>query len=490
MKLAPRMIQSMEILQLSTLALEERIEQELAGNPTLELREPGSDAVDLEQQREQTQRDDREGEREIAAGESNSADDFERLDNITEEYGDTWSDNTFDSGESYVPTRRVSSYDGERDAKMDAMANTATRPASLFEQLLDQWRMLELEPNIRRAGEFLIGFLDADGYLRTARQDLMMQCPRDLTEADVDEALTQIQTKLEPLGFGSRDLSECLVIQIDALGAEASNWAIERALVRDHVKDLEQNRLPRIAKSLDVTIDRIKQAIMNLRQFHAHPGRMVVEDVPRTITPDATITYDEEHDRYVAELTNGRTPSLHLSRQYKKMAKDKQVDRKTRDFIGNNLRTGRWLIEAIEQRSATLLRVINVVIAAQREFFDLGPQHLKPLPMTLVADQLGIHVATVSRAVSEKYMETPRGILPLRMFFSGGAETESGESMSWTAIQAKLEQIIAEEDKTKPLNDDQLVEKLKENGIDIARRTVAKYRKQLDIAPARQRREY
>ncbi|MEO1237897.1 MAG: hypothetical protein AAFX76_14020 [Planctomycetota bacterium] len=172
------------------------------------------------------------------------------------------------------------------------------------------------------------------------------------------------------------------------------------------------------------------------------------------------------------------------------MAADKSTDKKTRDFIGTNLRNARWLIDAVRQRHATLLRVIGVVIEAQRDFFDQGPGALKPLPMTLVADQLGVHVATVSRAVSEKYLQTPRGIFPLRMFFSGGTETDGGEAMSWTAVQAKLKEVIDAEDKQRPWSDDALVDELKKHGIEIARRTVAKYRKQLNIPPARQRREY
>jgi RNA polymerase sigma-54 factor len=172
------------------------------------------------------------------------------------------------------------------------------------------------------------------------------------------------------------------------------------------------------------------------------------------------------------------------------MARDPAVDRKTKDFVSNNIRSAHWLIDAIQQRQSTLLRVINVVIEAQRDFLDTGPQNLKPLPMTTVADQLGIHVATVSRAVSEKYVQTPRGIFPLRMFFSGGTETETGDAMSWTAIQAKLKEIIQDEDKSDPLSDDQLVEHLKRHGIEIARRTVAKYRKQLHIPAARQRKQF
>ncbi|MCG8511383.1 MAG: RNA polymerase sigma-54 factor, partial [Rhodospirillales bacterium] len=181
---------------------------------------------------------------------------------------------------------------------------------------------------------------------------------------------------------------------------------------------------------------------------------------------------------------------LTISRDYQDLAKDKDADKKTRDFVAKNLSSARWLIDAINQRNNTLLRVIGVVVQAQRDFFDQGPQALKPLPMTTVADQLGIHVATVSRAVSEKYLQTPRGILPLRMFFSGGTESSDGESMAWGAVQAKLKEVIDEEDKKNPMTDDELVTAMKEQGIDIARRTVAKYRKVMNIAPARQRREY
>ena len=266
--------------------------------------------------------------------------------------------------------------------------------------------------------------------------------------------------------------------------------SISRTLVSEHLKDIEANRYPKIAKATELSIEQIKDAVHGLRQFHPHPGRLLAADTVRTITPDAVIEYDEENDTYTARLTRDRFPSLYINRAYQKMVRDRAVEKKTRQFIGNNLRSATWLIDAIEQRNSTLLRVINVVLAAQREYFDQGPQALRPLPMTLVADQLGIHVATVSRAVSEKYLQTPRGIVPLRMFFSGGTETESGESMSWAAVQAKLEQIIDEEDKSDPLSDDALVEELKKNGIDIARRTVAKYRKQLNIPTARQRRLY
>lgn len=493
MKLAPRMIQSMEILQMAQQALEERIEQELASNPTLELREPGADREELLAEREQDERDSRENERElvVADGEKgkDGADDFERLTNLSEEYGDAWDANTTGAAEPYRPVVR---HDGERDRKLDAMANTAARSASLYDQLIEQWHFVDADPDLARAGEFLIGFLDADGYLRTDRLTLLQQLPAGLSEDQMNAALELIQRQLEPAGLGARNLRECLLLQIDAKRRHDpdADLEIERRLVSDHLKDIEANRLPRIAKATGWSIERIKQALLNLRQFHPHPGRLLSDESPRTIRPDAIVEYDDEHDRYVARLTNGHMPALAISAMYRKMARNPDVEKRARDFVNHNLRSARWLLDAIQQRSATLLRVINVVLAAQRDYFDQGPQHLHPLPMTTVADQLGIHVATVSRAVNEKYLQTPRGIVPLRMFFSGGTETDAGDAMSWAAIQAKLEQIIEEEDKSSPLSDDQLVDELKKHGIEIARRTVAKYRKQLNIPPARQRREY
>ena len=492
MKLAPRMIQSMEILQMSSLQLEERLEQELASNPTLELKETGPDDAELNASRDQEQRDSQEGERDLVVKDDSTdpshRDDFERLSNLSEELGEGWESSQYETGETF---RRPRS-DGERDGKLDAMANTAARPLSLTDQLLDQWRLIEADKEVQRAGEYLIEFIDNDGYIRTGRQTLIDQAPPDITEELLDRTLELLQRTLEPIGLAARDLRECLLLQIDVRirQSDAPDLTVERLLVDQYLKQIEMNRLPQIAKSANLTLEQINEAKLHLRQFHPHPGRLLVDDTPRTITPDAIIDYDEDTNRYVAQLTKGRLPNVHISRHYAKMARDAAIDRKTREFVGNNIRTARWLLDAIDQRNSTLLRVINVVVEAQREFFDEGPQALRPLPMTTVADQLGIHVATVSRAVNEKYIQSPRGIFPLRMFFSGGTETKSGDAMSWAAVQAKLESVINHEDKSAPYNDDQLVEKLKEHGIDIARRTVAKYRKQLNIPPARQRKQY
>ena len=496
MKLDPRMIQSMEILQMPTPALEERIEQELATNPTLEIAQAGDDAETLEAEKQQTQRDDSEGERELVvddkgADRNEAADDFERLSNLSEQYGESWEDNTSESGSDFA-RRQVSSSAGQRDGKMDAMANTAARGASLYDQLLGQWHLSEAPTELIELGDYIIGLIDADGYLRSSTEEMLPDSPEGTTPELIDQTITELQKTLDPPGLCARDFRECLLLQIDAILAEdpEADLKLPRLLVDQHLKDIEANRYPKIAKSTDKTIEELQQAVLSLRQFHPHPGRLLASDEVRTITPDAVIEFDEEQDAYTATLTHGRLPALTISRDYQDMAKDKDADKKTREFVNKNLSSARWLIDAINQRNNTLLRVIGVVVQAQRDYFDQGPQALRPLPMTTVADQLGIHVATVSRAVSEKYLQTPRGILPLRMFFSGGTESEGGESMAWGAVQAKLKEVIDEEDKKKPMTDDELVAAMKAKGIDIARRTVAKYRKVMNIAPARQRREY
>ncbi len=499
MKLSPRMIQSMEILQLPALALEERIEQELEENPVLELLEHrGKEKATRDDDRPELSADEKPLiAHDADAGESTS-DDFNRLADLSESVGESWQSNINESSE-YRPTVRAAA--GERDAKMDAMANTAARALPLPDQLLDQWRYVECDETHRAAGAHLIGFIDDDGYLRTPELDILNQAPTGMTRDDLDAALELLQRKLEPAGVGARDVQECLLLQIDALlanndedddldEAALDELRVARALVADHLKDIEMNRLPKIARQTGLTIEQINAAMARMRRLDPRPGRQVAPENAQVIVPDITIEYDPVNDRYVAGLNRGRQSSLRISPGYRKMSKDRTQEKDTREFLAKNMHNARWLIDSIEQRNNTVLRVVNAVLDVQRDFLDHGEQFLKPLPMIQVADQLGIHVGTVSRAVSEKHMQTPRGIYPLRMFFSGGTESDDGREMSWAAVQAKLQQIIDEEDKAKPFSDDALVEQLKSHGIEIARRTVAKYRQQLNIPPARRRKQF
>ncbi len=501
MKLAPRMIQSMEILQLPLAALEERIEQELESNVTLETIEPGADRESLEEMRAEQQREDTENERELNVEENGSADDFERLESYESSYTEA-AENEYSAAatnrfEEHTPTYSASRMAGERDAKMDAMANTQARSESLEEQLLEQWSFADVDEELRDPGRLLISNIDDDGFIRTDLETIAQQAPpmpdgSALTMDRLERSLLAVQLFLDPPGVGARDLRECLLLQIDALLDERDDPALKsaRGLVDEHLDDLIHNRLPKIASKSGLDLDEIKSAIEQMKRLTLHPGRRLINETPPSIVPDAIVEYDDDADVYFAYLADDRLPSLRVNREYAKMSKDRELPASDRQFIKTSLSNAQWLIDAVRQRRQTLLRVINVVVAAQRDFFDMGPQSLKPLPMTQVADQLGVHVATVSRAVAGKHLLTPRGVFPLRKFFSGGTQTESGEDMSWDAVKAALQEVVDAEDKAKPLSDDALAKALKEKGIDIARRTVAKYRGQLNIPPARLRKAF
>jgi RNA polymerase sigma-54 factor len=488
--LTPRMIQSMEILQLPLMALEERIEEELQSNPVLELREnegePGA-AADPEQQANREEFS--EGEQALVVKEnSDQSEDFDRLSKISEYLE---SDEFINNGNRF---RQAASYDGDRDKKLDAMNNTAARGGTLTDHLTAQWSFIECSAPVRRAGEILINYIDAEGYFRTSFEDVQKESKTPVTLADLQEALKLIQT-LEPAGVGARTMQECLLLQLDAVEeddelSEGHDFPLERALITEHLKDLEMNRYPQISRKLGRPIDEIQRAVKHLARLNPFPGKQIGSNDAPPITPDAIIYYDEDKDTYEIEMTNDPAPNLYISGMYRKMIKDRSQDKKTREFLSNNVRNARWLIESIEQRRSTIMRVIRAVVDAQRDFFDKGAEFLKPLPMIHVADQLGIHVATVSRAVSEKWIQTPRGVFPLRRFFSGGTTNSEGEDMSWDAVKEKLKAIIGNEDPKNPLNDDEIVEKLKAQGIDLARRTVAKYRKILSIPTARQRKTF
>ena len=504
MKLAPRMIQSMEILQMPLAELEERIEQELENNATLEVAEDEGRARETLARQKDAEREARENERPLSVDEKQGQSDFARLDSFEssnpELAENEYSNASADAGASrdFEPsTYSRARSDGERDGKMDAMAAAPARSASLLEQLTEQWALADVPEDLREPGTLILSFVEDDGYVRTPLETIVDRAPADRPRPTVEileRALRELQAQLDPPGTAARDARECLLIQLEALQgagtADPDALAIARRMIADHLDDLTQNRLPRIAERTGFTIEQIKAGLELMKRLSLAPARRLVEESQPPIMPDAIVEYDEEQDRYLAYLNDTRLPNLRINKQYAEMARDKNVPKKDRDFLKANMSNAQWLIDAVGQRRHTLLRVIGVVVEAQRDFFDYGPQALKPLPMTQVAEQLGIHVATVSRAVADKYLQTPRGVVALRKFFTGGLSTDSGEDMSYDAVRAALQEVIAAEDKAKPLSDEAIVESLKAKGIEIARRTVAKYRDQLGIASARLRKTF
>jgi RNA polymerase sigma-54 factor len=358
-----------------------------------------------------------------------------------------------------------------------------------------------VDEHLRPLGAAIIGFIEDDGYLRTPLETIIDRLPTDFpppkpSVADAERALQAIQLLLDPPGTGARDTRECLLLQIDALTdqtrdpAAREEWDIVRTLVAEHIEDLAQNRLPRIAEKTGLPMATIKKSLEKMKFLNLAPARQLVNEKPGVIVPDAIVEFDQDQDRYIVYLNDTRLPGLRINQEYAKLAREKEAPKPTKEFLRKNLSNAAWLIDAVEQRRKTVLRVIRVVVDAQRDYFDYGPQALKPLPMTQVAEQLGIHVATVSRAVADKHLLTPRGIVPLRGFFSGGTHTDTGEEVSWDAIKASLKEVVDAEDKANPLSDDALAEALIKRGVEIARRTVAKYRDQLGIPAARLRKQF
>jgi len=507
MKLAPHMIQSMEILQLPILALQERIEQELNSNPVLEIEEP-SNPEDTESVEERTgdsisQKDGETGTPENDIGEkdlvvktdNDKVEDFERLDSLSDDFDD-FKEYMGQAGPFHV---RVAS--DEPDKKLEALKNTAAFPQSLHEYLAEQWRMVEAEKAVKKAGETIIDYIDERGYLTVRLEQLHNKDRGDFTIDNLKEALELVQ-KLEPAGVGARDLRECLLIQMAQKREEGPHFAtksqnenpdmsFEYRLISEHMNELLENRLPDIAKKMNCGIDVINRAVERLSKLDTSPGLQIGRDRNHPITPDVIVESSDNSGEYSIRLADSDLPRLRVNDYYAKMAKDAGVSEKTRKFLQNNIRSAHWIMDAIEQRKNTLLKVTKAVVKYQKDFFEKGQLHLRPLPMSKVANDVGVHLATVSRAVAGKYVQCSRGILPLRKFFSGGMEDVNGKGRSWEAIRAKLQQIIETEDKTKPLSDDRIRKKLAEAGIEnLARRTVAKYRKLLNIPAARFRKKY
>ncbi|MHC4104045.1 MAG: RNA polymerase factor sigma-54 [Planctomycetota bacterium] len=476
MKLAPHMIQSMEILQLPILALQERIEQELNSNPVLEMTEPSNpEEVDPNEQQPQEDIDDKDL---VLNTDNNKVEDFERLESISDGFKDYLN-------ESGPFRKRVSS--DSPDKKLEAIKNTAARPQSLHEYLAEQWGLVDTEPAVKKAGDMIIDYIDDRGYLSVRLEQLHNKDRGDFTIDDLNEALELVQ-KLEPAGVGARDLGECLRIQMAQSGEDMS---FESRLITEHMNELLENKLPEIAKKMNCGIDAINRAIVRLSKLDTSPGMQVGWDQNHPITPDVIVELLDDSDQYSVRLADFNLPRLKVNSYYSKMAKDVNTPEKTKKFLQNNMRSAQWIIDSIEQRKSTLLKVTKAIVRFQKDFFEKGQLYLRPLPMSTIADDVGVHLATVSRAVAAKYVQCPWGILPLRKFFSGGTEDVNGTSLSWEAVRAKLQKIIDAEDKSKPLNDEQIRKKLSEAGIkNLARRTVAKYRKLLNIPAARFRKKY
>ncbi len=490
MKLAPRMIQSMEILQLNMMALNERIDQELVENVTLDVVDRDRDAPVPEGDRVIPSDDPKERrelakdveERELVAGnENNNESDFERLLEISSE----WPEDNVGFGGARPSANQISD---SMDRQHDAMANMVARPQSLHEYLMEQFAFASVTEAERQFGEFLIQHLDHNGRLQSLLAEIVQQFNRtwgqELTQEQADSVLARIQ-QLDPPGVGARDYREMLLLQIRD---HMPFHDVLRVLIRDHLEDIAYNRLPLIQKATDFSLDMIKVGIEQIQTLNPYPGRGFEQRPVQRVTPDLAVEKDSD-GKYVVKLLDEYIPELRISPRYQKMLQANPTA-ETQEWIRKKVESARWLIEAIEQRYNTLRKVAQEIINHQTEFLDKGPESIAPLKMQQIADRVGVHVTTVSRAVDEKWIQTPRGLFPLKRFFGGGTQTADGDEVAWDTIRIKLQDLIDEEDKKKPLSDDALVEALSQQGLKLARRTITKYRKQMGIPSSRQRREY
>jgi RNA polymerase sigma-54 factor len=511
MRLAPRMIQSMEILQLPIMALQERIQQELQENPVLELKETSDEPASAEAEGLELDLPATEDNRDPGADELVIDDaggnelDFDRLEALSKDWGDVLN-------EEHRPSRNGMDDDG--DKKHDAMQNMASRPQSLQDYLADQLSFLELNPEQARLVRYVITHVDDNGFLNVPddtdpeyqkllhdpdykpTRPLRRRCPTleelaqgydpPTTAAQVEDALHVVQ-KLDPPGVGARDLRECLLLQ---LTPETPHYKALREIIGRHLENVAHNRLPIIQKDTGFDLQTIKEAIEVLRHLNTRPGTRFTDESIPYVVPDILVERTEDGE-YTVRLLDDWLPSIYISRRYIDMYREKGADPKIKEYLKRKIQSAQWLQESIEQRRHTLEKVTRAIIQHQRAFLDKGPEHIEPLKMQQIADQVGVHVTTVSRAVDDKWVQTPRGIFPLKRFFGGGTHnTTTGEEVAWETIKQKLMEIIDREDKANPLSDEDLVHKLNEAGYPVARRTVTKYRKMAHIPSSRQRKDW
>ena len=480
MVLAPRMIQSMEILQLPVMALQEKIQAELQENPFLEVQEARAD--------EPTAPDEFNPDAPLKHDETGDLE-FNRLEELNKDWGDHFN-------EDHRPSRQ--GLEDLSDKKLDAMSNVASAPLSLQDHLTEQLAYMDLTPEEWDVCEYLISHLDDNGYLLGHDRDkgravvlhletLAADYPRGAIAAeDVADALVVVQA-LDPAGVGARDTKECLLLQV---ADDTPHKDLIRAIIRDHLEDVAHNRLPVIQRKTRADIPTIKTAIEELKRFDPKPGARFAPQNNQYVVPDIIVERTDT-DEFEIRLTDDWTPAVRVSKRYVDLAKDKSYDPKTRDFLKQKFQSAHWLLDAIEQRRNTLVKVTRAIIDHQRAFLDRGPDHIQPLKMEDIAKLVGVHVTTVSRAVDDKWVQTPRGVFALKRFFGGGTKNEqTGENVAWETIKQKLLEIIDGENKSKPLSDEDIVERFKAAGLTVARRTVTKYREQLGIPSSRQRKDW
>jgi RNA polymerase sigma-54 factor len=469
LRINPRLYQAMDLLYMPLLDLQQHLKQELLGNPFLELIEP-------------------EEETELPLTQDGVEEKKETENNDEPNWEDILLDDGSDQG---APPRDMS------EAR-EYVEPVPVETKDLSDHLRDQMRLLDLTPRQQLLAEEFIGNIAEDGYLGATSEQIVRGAnqlleehaveseqdvqPQLFTIAEAEEMLRIIQ-KLDPPGVGARDLRECLLLQLEARNETGT---LAYRLVKEAFEDLKAHRWSDLGKRFGLDAAEVQRVADELAKLDPKPGLQYSAASEAYIIPDLVV--EKIDGKYHVFLNDGGLPRLRISKTYQEIARDKKkYQGENKDFINQRLNSAHWMIQAIEQRRQTMLKVMNFIVDRQREFFEKGVEYLKPLTLREVADVINMHESTVSRVTNEKYVQTPRGLLPLKFFFSSGLSTTTGEDASARSIKAQIQKLVDDEDPKNPLTDQQIVEMFAQRGVRIARRTVAKYRDQLGILPARMR---
>ena len=455
--LTQKMQQAIQILQLSGMELEQYVQQELETNVALE-------QVASDKEPETKPQEDPKS--------VNDAEPFEDGNFDLDNYLDSWAGNKGGRDLSVNPGA---------DDRRQYYEDSITKEESFVSRLLSQLRFAVKDPQRYAIGERIVGDIDDRGYFTGSLEEIAQEMNAPLPE--VERLLYTIQ-KFEPTGVGARDVVECLLLQINV---EFPDEQELKVLVAEHLEDLERRQIPKIAKAMGVSTERVEQLKVLLSGLDPWPGHEYAFSPPQYVTPDVIV--EKIDGQWEIYLNDGSVPDLRISRDYRDLMKNGRIGKDEKKYLRDKVESARWLIRNIEQRQQTILRISKAIMEVQEAFLEKGVSKIKPLTLQEIADVVGVHEATVSRTTRGKYVQTPQGLFELKYFFSPGLKSDTGEQSS-KSVQSMIKKIIEDEDKVKPLSDQKIANLLKAQGISIARRTVTKYREALGILPTNLRRMY
>lgn len=459
--MTPELIQAIQILQFNTQELESYVQEQLLVNPVLEQNSRENEG----EEEGASQVDDRSENRELQ----------KELD---------WKEYIRNSAYDDSGYREYSGRDREEDENRASIyERMAYRDVTLPEHLMFQFQFVAKNNACRRVGKYIIESLDENGYMTSTVEEI--SGATGVSESKVCEVLDIIHG-LEPAGVGARDLRECLLIQLESRDQLTEDM---RKLVVDHLEDLAANRLGNVAKDLGTTVHRVQEMADVVKSLEPKPGRQFASEMEtKYVIPDVIV--EKVDDEYVVTINESSTPHLKVSSYYRKLLKDADSDAQLSEYLSDRVSSAMWLIKSIEQRKQTIFNVVTAVVKFQRDFFEYGSKHLKVLTLKDIAEEVGIHESTVSRSISGKYLQCPRGVFEIKYFFSAGVSDARGEGISSNSVKEFIRELIDDENPMKPLSDQKIVEKLEEKGFSISRRTVAKYRDEMGILSSSGRRRY